>query len=147
MKYIVGIMLPAKLSMSMVLQAGEVRTVCAAYKTAVLKTITCIREHKTEHLLGNRFTHIPHDEKDEDPRQDSYRLAKKHPHAASEHMDRCKDMLSMFYDVHRTLVGETGSLLEEITEPTQPRSARERERYLDNHKFLPELSRPANSLL
>jgi hypothetical protein len=55
MKYRVGIILPAKLGMSMVMQAGEARTVCAAYKTAVLKAITCICEHKTEHLLGNRF--------------------------------------------------------------------------------------------
>jgi hypothetical protein len=92
MKYRVGIMLPAKLGMSVVMQAREARVVCAAYKIVVLKVITSIREHKTNQLLGTRFTHIPHDEEDEDPRQDSYRLAKKHPHVSSKHMDRCKDM-------------------------------------------------------
>jgi hypothetical protein len=92
MKYGVGIMLPAKLGMTVVMQAGEARAVCAAYKIAVLKASTSIREHKTKQLLGTRFKQIPHDDEDEDPRQDSYRLAKKHPHASSKHMDRCKDM-------------------------------------------------------
>jgi hypothetical protein len=33
-------------------------------------------------------------------------------------MDRCKHLLSVFYHVHRALVGEIQSLVEEITEPT-----------------------------
>jgi hypothetical protein len=41
-----------------------------------------------------------------------------HPHAAAEHMDRYRDMLGMFYNVHCTLVGEIQSLLEDIMEST-----------------------------
>jgi hypothetical protein len=98
-------MLPAKLGMSVVMKAGEARIMSMAYKIAVLKAITGIREHKTEQLLGTKYMHIPHDEESEDPRQDNYRFAKKHPHAAAKHMDGCKDMLSLFYNVDRTLVG------------------------------------------
>jgi hypothetical protein len=61
-KYKVGIMLPAKLGMSVVMPAGEAHTVSTAYKIAVMKAITDIREHKMEKLLGTKFTHIPHDE-------------------------------------------------------------------------------------
>jgi hypothetical protein len=71
-----------------------------------------------EQLLGTKFTHIPHDEEGEDPCWDSYKFAKKHPHAAAEHMDRCKHLLSVFYHVHKALVGEIQSLVEEITEST-----------------------------
>jgi hypothetical protein len=117
-KYKVGIMLPAKLGMSVVMPAGEAHTVSTAYKIAVMKAITDIREHKMEELLGTKFTHIPHDKEGEDPCQDSYKFAKRHPHAAAEHMDRCKHLLSVFYHVHRALVGEIQSLVEEITEPT-----------------------------
>jgi hypothetical protein len=83
-----------------------------------MKAITDIREHKMEKLLGTKFTHIPHDEEGEDPCRDSYKFAKRHPHAAAEHMDRCKHLLSVFYHIHGTLVGEIQSLVEEITEPT-----------------------------
>jgi hypothetical protein len=117
-KYRVGIMLPAKLGMSMVMPAGEACTVSTAYKIAIMKAITDIREHKTKKLLGTKFTHIPHDEEGEDPCRDSYKFAKRHPHAAAEHMDRCKHLLSVFYHVHGALVGEIQSLVEEITEPT-----------------------------
>jgi hypothetical protein len=102
----------------MIIPAGEARTVSVAYKIAVMKAITDIREHKTEKLLGTKFTHIPHDEEGEDPHRDSYKFAKKYPHAAVEHMDRCKHLLSVFYHVHRALVGEVQSLVEEITEST-----------------------------
>jgi hypothetical protein len=64
-------MLPAKLGMSMVMPAGEARMVSTAYKIAVMKAITDIREHKMEKLLGTKFTHIPHDEDGEDPCRDS----------------------------------------------------------------------------
>jgi hypothetical protein len=47
-----------------------------------MKTITDICEHKMEQLLGTKFTHVPHDEEGEDPRRDSYKFAKRHPHAA-----------------------------------------------------------------
>jgi hypothetical protein len=117
-KYKVGIMLPAKLGMSVVMPAGEVCTVSTAYKIAVMKAITEIREHKMEKLLGTKFTHIPHDEEGEDPLWDSYKFAKRHPHATAEHMDRCKHLLSVFYHVHGALVGEIQSLVDEITEPT-----------------------------
>jgi hypothetical protein len=73
---------------------------------------------KTEQLLGTEFTHIPHNKESEDPCRDNYRFATKHPHTAMEHMNRCKDMLGMFYNVHCTLVGEIQSLLEDITEST-----------------------------
>jgi hypothetical protein len=66
-KYKVGIMLPAKLGMSVIMPAGEPHTVSIAYKIAVMKAISDIREHKTEKLLGTKFTHIPHDEEGEDP--------------------------------------------------------------------------------
>jgi hypothetical protein len=117
-KYKVGIMLPAKLGMSMVMPAGEARTVSTAYKIAVMKAITDIHEHKTEKLLGTKFTHIPHDKEGEDPCRGSYKFAKRHPHAAAEHMDRCKHLLSVFYHIHGALVGEIHSLVEEITELT-----------------------------
>jgi hypothetical protein len=117
-KYRVGIMLPAKLGMSVIMPAGEARTISVAYKIAFMKAITDIREHKTEQLLGTKFTHIPHDEEGEDPRRDSYKFAKRRPHAAAEHMDRCKHLLSVFYHVHGALVGEIQSLVEEITEST-----------------------------
>jgi hypothetical protein len=68
--------------------------------------------------LGTKFTHIPHEEEGEDPRRDSYKFAKRHPYATAEHMDRCKNLLSIFYHVHNTLVGEIWSLLEEITKST-----------------------------
>jgi hypothetical protein len=55
-------MLPAKLGMSVIMLAREARTVSVAYKIAVMKAITDIPEHKTEKLLGTKFTHIPHDE-------------------------------------------------------------------------------------
>jgi hypothetical protein len=117
-KYKVGIMLPAKLGMSVVMPAGEARTVSTTYKIAVMKAITDIREHKMEKLLGTKFMHIPHDEEGEDPLWDSYKFAKRHPHAAAEHMDRCKHLLRVFYHVHGALVGEIQSLVEEITELT-----------------------------
>jgi hypothetical protein len=98
--------------------AGEARTVSAAYKIAVMKAITGIHEHKMEKLLGSKFTHIPHDEEGEDPCRDSYKFAKRHPHAAAEHMDRCKHLLGVFYHVHGALVGEIQSLVDEITEST-----------------------------
>jgi hypothetical protein len=104
--------------MSMIMPAGEACTVSVAYKIAVMKAITDIREHKIEKLLGTKFTHIPHDEEGEDPHRDSYKFAKKHPHATAEHMDRCKHLLSVFYHVHGALVGEIQSLVEEITELT-----------------------------
>jgi hypothetical protein len=85
-KYKVGIMLPAKLVMSVIMPAGEARTVSVAFKIAAMRAITDIREHKTEKLLGTKFMHISHDEEGEDPRWDSYKFAKKHPHAAAEHM-------------------------------------------------------------
>jgi hypothetical protein len=111
-------MLPAKLGMSVIMPAGEACTVSVAYKIAVMKAITDIREHKTEKLLGTKFTHILHDEEGEDPCRDSYKFAKRHPHAAAEHMDKCKHLLSVFYHVHGAPVGEIQSLVEEITEPT-----------------------------
>jgi hypothetical protein len=117
-KYKVGIMLPTKLGMSVIVPAREAHTVSVAFKIAAMRAITDIHEHKTEQLLGTKFTHIPHDEEGEDPRRDGYKFAKKHPHAAAEHMNRCKHLLSMFYHVHRALVGEVLSLLEEITEST-----------------------------
>jgi hypothetical protein len=99
-------MLPAKLDMSVIMPAGEACTISVAYKIAVVKAITDIRKHKTEQLLGTKFMHIPHNNEGEDPRRDSYKFAKKHPHAAAEHMDRCKHLLSVFYHVHGALVGE-----------------------------------------
>jgi hypothetical protein len=99
-KYKVGIMLSAKLGMSVIMPAGEARTVSVAFMIAAMKAITDIHEHKMEQFLGTKFTHIPHDEEGEEPRWDSYKFAKRHPHAAAEHMDRCKHLLSMFYDVH-----------------------------------------------
>jgi hypothetical protein len=117
-KYRVGIMLPAKLGMSVIMPAGEACTVSVAYKIVVMKAITDIREHKMEQLLGTKFTHIPHDEEGEDPHRDSYKFAKRHPHAVAKHMDRCKHLLSVFYHVHGALVGEIQSLVEEITEST-----------------------------
>jgi hypothetical protein len=104
--------------MGVVMPAGEARTVSTTYKIAVMKAITDIHEHKAEKLLGTKFTHIPHDEEGEDPCRDSYKFAKRHPHATAEHMDRCKHLLSVFYHVHGALVGEIQSLVEEITEPT-----------------------------
>jgi hypothetical protein len=104
--------------MSVIMPAGEARTVSVAYKIAVMKAITDIREHKTEQLLHTKFTQIPHNEEGEDPRRDSYKFVKKHPYAAAEHMDRCKHLLSVFYHVHGALVGEIQSLVEEITEST-----------------------------
>jgi hypothetical protein len=111
-------MLPTKLGMSVIMPAGEARTVSVAYKIVVMKAITDIHEHKIEKLLGTKFTHIPHDEEGEDSCRDSYKFAKKHPHAAIEHMDKCKHLLSVFYHVHKALVGEIQSLVEEITEST-----------------------------
>jgi hypothetical protein len=111
-------MLPAKLGMSVIMPAGEARTVSIAYKRVVMKAITDIREHKIEKLLGTKFTHIPHDEEGEDPLWDSYKFAKRHPHAAAEYMDRCKHLLSVFYHVHGALVEEIQSPVEEITKPT-----------------------------
>jgi hypothetical protein len=115
-KYKVWIMLPAKLGMSVIMPAGQACTVSVAYKIAVMKAITNIREHKTEKLFGTKFTHIPHDEEGEDPCRDSYKFAKRHPHAVTEHMDRYKYLLSVFYHVHEALVGEIQSLVEEIIE-------------------------------
>jgi hypothetical protein len=111
-------MLPAKSGMSVIMPAREACTVSVAYKIAVMKAITDIREHKMEKLLGTKFTHIPHDEEGEDPCRDSYKFAKRHPHAVAEHMDRCKHLLSVFYHVHGALVGEIQSLVDEITEST-----------------------------
>jgi hypothetical protein len=111
-------MLPAKLDMSVIMPAGEARTVSVAYKIVVMKAITDIREHKMEKLLGTKFTHIPYNKEGEDPCRDSYKFTKRHLHAAAEHMDRCKHLLSMFYHVHGALVGEIQSLVEEIIEST-----------------------------
>jgi hypothetical protein len=61
-KYKVGIMLLAKLGMSVIMPAGEACTVSVVYKIAVMRAIIDIREHKTEKLLGTKFMHIPHDE-------------------------------------------------------------------------------------
>jgi hypothetical protein len=53
----VGVMLPAKLGMELVMQAREARTMNTVYKIVVMKAITGIRE-LTEQLLGTKFTHI-----------------------------------------------------------------------------------------
>jgi hypothetical protein len=111
-------MLPAKLGMSMIMPAGESRKVSVAYKIAVMKAIIDIHEHKMEKLLGTKFTHIPHDEEGEDPCRDSYKFAKRHPYVTAEHLDRCKHLLNVFYHIHRALVGEIQSLVDEITEST-----------------------------
>jgi hypothetical protein len=54
----VGIMLLAKLGMSLVMKAGEARTMSMVFKIVVMKVITGICELKTEQLLGTKFTHI-----------------------------------------------------------------------------------------
>jgi hypothetical protein len=51
-------MLPAKLGMSLVMKAGEARTMSTVFKIVVLKVITGIHELKTKQLLGTKFTHI-----------------------------------------------------------------------------------------
>jgi hypothetical protein len=104
--------------MSVIMPAGEACTVSIAYKIAVMRAITDIREHKTEKLLGTKYTHIPHNKEGEDPCRDSYKFVKRHPHAVAEHMDRCKHLLSVFYHVQGALVGEIQSLVDEITEST-----------------------------
>jgi hypothetical protein len=104
--------------MSVIMPTGEACTVSVAYKIAVMKAITDICEKKMEKLLGTKFTHIPHDEEGGVPCRDSYKFAKRHPHAAAEHVDMCNHLLSVFYHVHGALVGEIQSLVEEITKST-----------------------------
>jgi hypothetical protein len=48
-------MLPAKLGMSVIMPVGEACIISVAYKIAVMKAITDIREHKTEKLLGTKW--------------------------------------------------------------------------------------------
>jgi hypothetical protein len=47
-KYKVGIMLPTKLGMSVIMPAREARTVSVAFKITAMRAITDIHEHKTE---------------------------------------------------------------------------------------------------
>ena len=54
----VGLRLPESLGMSVVMPAGEARTIRTAYHIAIMKAITDIREHKTKELIGSEFAYI-----------------------------------------------------------------------------------------
>jgi hypothetical protein len=97
--------------------AGEARTIRMAYHIVVLKAITEIFEHKTKELLGSEFAHIPHLQEDEDPMLNHFKFARKKPAKAAKYMDNCKSMLTMFYQLHRTMVGEIDHMLAEFTDP------------------------------
>ena len=59
-KYRVGIMLPTKLGLSVIMPYGEARTLISAYQIAVVEAVTRIREKKSTYLWGTPFMAIPH---------------------------------------------------------------------------------------
>jgi hypothetical protein len=99
----VGIQLPESLGLSVVMPAGEARTIRTTYHIAIMKTIIYIREHKTKDLIGSEFAHIPHMEEDDDPTLNHFKLAKRKPAEAAKYMDNCRNLLSLFFQLNRHL--------------------------------------------
>jgi hypothetical protein len=115
----VGLRLPESLGMSVVMPAGEARTINTAYHIAVMRAITDIREHKTKELMGSEFTHIPHNQEEEDPMLNHYKYAKRKPIAASKYMDNSRNFISLLFQLNHHLTGAIDTMLEEFTEPKE----------------------------
>ncbi|KAK1643793.1 hypothetical protein QYE76_061598 [Lolium multiflorum] len=105
--------------MSVVMPAGEARTIRTAYHIAIMKAITDIREHKTKDLIGSEFAHIPHMEEDDDPTLNHFKLAKRKPVEAAKYMDNCRNLMSLFFQLNRHLSGAIDTMLDEFTEPKE----------------------------
>ncbi|KAK1698461.1 hypothetical protein QYE76_015158 [Lolium multiflorum] len=111
--------------MSVVMPAGEARTINTAYHIAIMKAITDIREHKTKELIGSEFAHIPHMEEEDDPMLNHFKLAKRKPTEAAKYMDNSRNLLSLFFQLNRHLSGAIDTVLEEFTEPKEETKGKE----------------------
>jgi hypothetical protein len=58
-------------------------------------------------------------EEDEDPTLNHFKFAKKKPAEAAKYMDNCRNLLTLFYQMHRHLDGAIDTMLEEFTEPKE----------------------------
>ncbi|KAK1642873.1 hypothetical protein QYE76_060678 [Lolium multiflorum] len=121
----VGLRLPESLGMSVVMPAGEARTINTAYHIAIMRAITDIREHKTKELMGSKFAHIPHMEEEDDPMLNHFKLAKHKPAEAAKYMDNSRNLLSLFFQLNRHLSGAIDTMLEEFTEPKEETKGKE----------------------
>jgi hypothetical protein len=121
----VGLRLPKSLGMSVVMPAGEARTIRTTYHIAIMRAITDIREHKTKELIGSEFAHIPHMEEEDDPMLNHFKLAKRKPAEAAKYMDNSRNLLSLFFQLNRHLTGAIDTMLEEFTEPKEETKGKE----------------------
>ncbi|KAK1632407.1 hypothetical protein QYE76_006722, partial [Lolium multiflorum] len=121
----VGLRLPESLGLSIVMPAGEARTIQTAYHIAVMRAITDIREHKTKELIGSEFSHIPHLEEEDDPMLNHFKYAKRKPAEAAKYMDNSRNLLSLFFQLNRHLSGAIDTMLEEFTEPKEEAKGKE----------------------
>jgi hypothetical protein len=115
----VGLRLPESLGMSVVMPAGEARTTNTAYHIAVMRAITDIREHKTKELMDSEFSHIPHNQEEEDPMLNHYKYAKRKPIAAAKYVDNSSNFISLLFQLNHHLTGAIDTMLEEFTEPKE----------------------------
>jgi hypothetical protein len=115
----VGLQLPEAFGLSAVMPAGEARTIRTAYHIAIMKAITDIREHKTKDLIGSEFAHIPHMEEDDDPTLNHFKFAKRKSAEAAKYMDNCRNLLALYFQLNRHLLGAIDTMLEEFSEPKE----------------------------
>ncbi|KAK1693779.1 hypothetical protein QYE76_010476 [Lolium multiflorum] len=111
--------------MSIVMPAGEARTIQTAYHIAIMRAITDIREHKTKELMGSEFSHIPHMKEEDDPMLNHFKFAKRKPIEAAKYMDNSRNLLSLFFQLNRHLSGAIDTMLEEFTEPKEETKGKE----------------------
>ncbi|KAK1698460.1 hypothetical protein QYE76_015157 [Lolium multiflorum] len=111
--------------MSVVMPAGEARTIQTAYHIAIMRAITDIREHKTKELIGSEFSHIPHMEEEDDPMLNHFKYAKRKPAEAAKYMDNSRNLLTLFFQLNRHLSGAIDTVLEEFTEPKEETKGKE----------------------
>ncbi|KAK1696946.1 hypothetical protein QYE76_013643 [Lolium multiflorum] len=121
----VGLRLPESLGMSVVMPAGEARTTNTAYHIAVMRAITDIQEHKTKELMDSEFSHIPHNQEEEDPMLNHYKYAKRKPIAAAKYMDNSRNFISLLFQLNHHLIGAIDTMLEEFTEPKEESRGKE----------------------
>ena len=125
-KYRIVLRLPRQLGYETVMPAGEARTEIAAYRIAVIKAITTIREDKALELVDTNYNHIPHDSMDREPRVDYHAYVQNKPEEAAEELKRYHKLMRSFFTTHQVLARDLQEMLEEFTDPIRVSDRRHR---------------------
>jgi hypothetical protein len=75
--------------------------------------------------MDSEFSHIPHNQEEEDPMLNHYKYAKRKPIAAAKYMDNSRNFISLLFQLNHHLIGAIDTMLEEFTEPKE--ESREKE--------------------